>query len=168
MTVDLPHWTGTVPPGGDPGPYASAYDFETPNGGRDIHLLSVGWMFPLNSLTRVQPSYAALVADWKAVQTLGYGTVSDVTATTVGGKPATTMTVTVTLSATGLAFCDATTTDQRYCAGIEAGRVLHMAIVDQGTAKPPTVLWEDTAANDTATPSPASEFATWLATVRFS
>jgi hypothetical protein len=43
-----------------------------------------------------------------------------------------------------------------------------MAIVDQGTSTAPTVLWEDTAADDTADPTPASEFATWLATVRFS
>ena len=33
--------------------------------------------------------------------------------------------------------------------------------------QPPTLLWENSATNDTASPSAASEFATWLATVRF-
>jgi hypothetical protein len=124
-------------------------------------------MFPLGTTTVTKPSYAALVADWKAVQPLGYGTVSDVTTTTVGGRPATTMTVAVTRSADGLAFCDSPTTPQDTCAGIQTGSVLHLAVVDQGTRNAPMVLWENSATGDTDSPSAASEFATWLATVRF-
>ena len=167
MTVQLPHWTLTASHGEDTGPYASAYDFERPDAGREIHLLSVGWMYPLGTTAITKPSYAELVADWKAVQPFGYGTVSDVSTTSVGGKPATTMTVAVTQSAAGLAFCDSPTTGQNVCAGIDAGRTLHLAIVDQGASQPPTLLWENAATDDSASPSAAAEFATWLATVRF-
>jgi hypothetical protein len=168
LTVRLPHWTAAASHGSDTGDYASAYDFEPSNGGRDIHLLSVGWMYPLDTYQITKPTYAALVADWKSVQPFGYGTVSDVTTTTVGGKPATTMTVVVTKAGAGLAFCDSPTTDQYTCAGINPGSTLHLAIVDQGNGYPPTLLWENSATGDTASPSPSAEFATWLATVRFS
>jgi hypothetical protein len=170
LTVQLPGWIASVSHGVDAGAYASAYDFEPANSGpgRDIHLLSVGWMYPIGSSQISKPSYAALVADWEAVQPSGYGRVSDVATTTVGGRPATTMTVTVTKPAAGLAFCDSATLDMNTCAGIEAGRTLHLAIVDQGTTRPPTLLWENSATNDADDPSAASEFASWLATVRFS
>ena len=167
LTVQLPHWAAAASHGSDPGDYASAYDFEPSTAGRDIHLLSVGWMYPLDTHQITKPTYAALVADWKAVQPFGYGTVSNVATTTVGGKPATTMTVTVTKTAAGLAFCDSATLDQYTCAGIDPGHTLHLAIVDQGNALAPTLLWENSATVDTASPSASSEFATWLDTVRF-
>ena len=120
--------------------------------------------------TITEPSYAALVADWKAVQARGYGSVSDVASTTVDGRPATTMTVTFTKTAYGLDYCDAITgiaDDPNGCGHPFAGRTYHLAIVDEGSTVPPTVLWEASVTNDTASPSVAQEFATWLATVRF-
>jgi hypothetical protein len=182
LTVRLPHWIASTKPFVGRWGAASAYAFELPNGGRDIHLISVRYMYPLGATKITQPSYAALVAHWKAVQPRGYGTVTDIATATVGGKPATTMTVAFTKRAPGLDHCDAATgvpTDSNgapivqtapgwtLCGAPEAGRTYHLAIVNEGRALPPTVLWEASATNDSVSPSTASEFATWLATVRF-
>jgi hypothetical protein len=170
LTVRLPHWVGSASHFVDAAGSASAYAFSQPLD-RDIRLLSVRYMYPLGAATITQPSYAALVADWEAVQPKGYGTVSNVVRNaTVGGKPATTMTVTLTRTAYGLDYCDAVTGvagDPNGCGHPEAGRTFKLAIVDEGRTVPPTVLWESSAMGDTAKPSVAAEFATWLATVRF-
>jgi hypothetical protein len=170
LTVRLPAWISSVRPFVDRSGSASAYAFELPNEGRDIHLLSVHYMYPLGATKITQPNYPALVAHWKAVQTRGYGTVSHVATTTVGGKPATTMTVTFTTSAPGLDYCDAITgvaDDPNGCGAPQAGRTYHLAIVNEGLNVPPTVLWEAAASDDAASPSPAKEFAAWLRTVHF-
>jgi hypothetical protein len=170
FTVRLPRWINSTAHFVDNSGVASAYAFQALHGARDIHLLSVRYMYPFGATKITEPSYAALVADWKAVQTHHYGTVRDVTATTVGGKPATAMTVRFTRSAPGLDYCDAATgkrNDPYGCGAPNAGRIYHVAIVNEGRTVPPTVLWESSLAYDTARPSVATEFAGWLATVRF-
>jgi hypothetical protein len=170
-TILLPHWIvgGDLNKNNDFN-YAGGYGYEQPHGSREIRLFSVGYMYPLDAGTIAHPSYAALVAYWKAVQTHGYGTVSDVATTTVGGKTATAMTVTTTKQANGFAYCDNATNvpqDSSACAGVFPNQVMHVAIVDQGNTEPPTLFWESSTTADTTSPSAAAEFATWLATVRF-
>jgi hypothetical protein len=168
--AQLPPWVASFAHAASTGYYSGGWELGQQNGSRAIGLYSVGYMYPLGATRIAHPSYAELVADWKAVQTRGYGTVSDVATTIVGGKPATTMTVTITRQAAGFAFCEASydaRTNTSACAGVYPGRVMHLAIVNQGTAHSPTLLWESSTTDDTASPSVASEFATWLATVRF-
>jgi hypothetical protein len=166
MTVQLPHWIASAQDSLWAGGYA--YD-QSGSGTRSIKLFSVDYMYPLGAARiAAHPTYAALVESWMAVQTKAYGTVTDVATATVGGKQATTMTVTVTRQADGFAYCDSATnlaSDGNACSGLFAGRVMHVAIVDQGTSEPPTLLWESSTAADTGSPSVATEFATWLATL---
>jgi hypothetical protein len=141
-----------------------------PNGqDRAIRLLSVQYMYPLDATKITEPSYAQYVNDWKAVQRLGYGTVSDITTTTVGGKPATTMTVSMTKGTFGLAQCQTATSPKvSACYQTVPARTLHLAIVDHGSGQPPTLLFESlNTANTADAQAVAAEFTTWLATVRF-
>ncbi len=170
LNVALPHWIASA----DPSNYSGGYHFDQHNGDRAITLFSVDHMYPLGATKITHPGYAALVADWKAVQTHGYGNVNDVATTTVDAKPATTMTVRLTRGADGFAYCpDATDpANPDACAGVFPGRTYHLAIVDQGKAKPPTLFWESSTTDFTAnapnsSAAVASEFATWLATIRF-
>jgi hypothetical protein len=142
-----------------------------PNGqDRAIRLLSVRYMYPLDATKITEPSYAQYVNDWKAVQRLGYGTVSDVTTTTVGGKPATTMTVSLTKGTFGLAQCLTATSPKVSdpCYQTLPARTLYLAIVNHGSGQPLTLLFEGlNAANTADARAVATEFTTWLATVRF-
>ena len=126
-------------------------------------------MYPLDATTIAHPTYTQLVGYWKQVQTHGYGTVSDVAAIRVDGRTATTMAVAITRQAKGFAYCNNASSlaaDLGSCAGVLPDQVLHLAIVDQGN-ETPTLFWESSTTDDTASPSVAAEFATWLATVRF-
>ena len=171
LTVQLPHWVATA----QPSYYAHGYHYDQHDGDRAITLLSVGYMYPLDAARIAHPGYAALVADWKAVQTQGYGTVSDVATTTVDGKPATTMTVRLAKGADGFAYCQSATnarTDPDVCVAVYPGRTYQLAIVDQGTAEPPTLVWESSTTDFTSNGANsraaiASELGTWLATIRF-
>ena len=100
---------------------------------------------------------------------------NDVATTTVGGKPATTMTVRTTQQGDGFVYCEAATSkreDTNACVSFFPGRTYHLAIVDQGKAQPPTLFWESSTTDFTANAARsnaavASEFAAWLATVHF-
>ena len=75
----------------------------------------------------------------------------------------------------GFAYCEAVTsvrTDTDSCMSIFPGRTYRIAIVDQGSTKPPTLLWESSTTDFTANATNsgaeiAKEFAAWRATVRF-
>jgi hypothetical protein len=169
-TAVLPHWIASAADSY----YHGGYHYDQTNGDRAINLFVVTSMYPLGATKVTHPSYAALVEDWKAIQTAGYGTVSDVVATTVDGKPATRMTVHVSKDYPGgFALCRGTGLPPNgdACAGLFHDRLMYVAIVDQGRTYPPTLLWESqsssSATPDTASPSAAAEFATWLATVQF-
>jgi hypothetical protein len=116
-----------------------------------------------------------LVNDWKALPTQTGATVRDVTGTAVDGRPATTMTVSLTRQVDGFAYCEAVSsvrTDTDSCVPIFPGRTYYIAIVDQGSTKPPTLLWESSTTDFTSNAvnsraAIAKEFAAWRATVRF-
>jgi hypothetical protein len=171
LTVQLPHWVASA----DPRYYANGYHYDQHDGDRAITLFSVGYMYPLDATEIAHPGYAALVADWKAVQTQGYGTVSDVATTTVDGRPATTMTARLSRGADGFAYCQSATdvrTDPDTCTAVYPGRTYHLAIVDQGPAEPPTLVWESSTTDFTSNATRsraaiAAELGTWLATIRF-
>ena len=176
LTAVLPSWV-TIAAGGaqiEDGAYGYS-----PYGGcpgrlcadgndRGVRLYSVEYMYPLPAGSKItKANYTAYVKAWKAVQQLGYGTLRDVGTTTVDGKPATTMTVTFTNPVTGLARCSDAGAARSDCWAVSAGRTFRMAIVDQGRGKPVTLLYEGwNTANPDAASYPA-EFASWLATVRF-
>jgi hypothetical protein len=172
MTAQLPHWV--LESGANDENFTHGFGYSQPQGDRSIKFLSVSYMYPLGATKITHPSYAELVAYWKAIQTRGYGTVADLAATTVDGKPATTMTVTVSKDIPqGFALCQEATdlrTNTDACMGKIHNRLMHVVIVDQGKSFPPTLLWESTSstAQDAASPPATSEFATWLATVHFS
>jgi hypothetical protein len=169
LTVRLPSWTAH--PGAASHFGAGEWYGGTTNAGRGLGLFSVEYMYPLGATTISHPSYDALVADWEAVQAKGYGTVTDVSSTRVGGKPATTMTVRLTAGSPGFVYCETEFTPRTSadsCQPVTSGRLLHLAIVNQGT-NPPTLLWESesTRTPDTTDPSVTDEFNAWLATVHF-
>jgi hypothetical protein len=168
ITLQLPRWI--LVDGSNDENFPHGFGYSQPNGGRSIKFLSVGYMYPLGATKITHPSYAALVEDWKAVQTRGYGIVSDVVTTaSVDGKPATTMDVAFTKRADGFALCAEATdlrTDQNDCLGIFPNRLAHVVIVDQGKTQPPTLVWESSSSTN-PDPVAASELAAWLATVHF-
>jgi hypothetical protein len=140
--------------------------------GRDlkIQLYSVRYMYPLDATAILRPSYTAYVNAWEAVQPLGYGTVTNIATTTVGGRPATTLTVNFTKPSNGLAVCKGpgdSRTDTGSCWYGVAGRTLRLAIVDQGKGQPPTLLYESSNTDNPTSQAITAEFTTWLNTVRF-
>jgi hypothetical protein len=174
LTVSLPAWASTSKIEIEDGAYNYSQtmcgDSEcAPNTGRGVRLYTVRFMYPLDSSTvRKNPSYAAEVAAYKDVQRLGYGTVSDVGTTTVGGRPATQMTVALTKEIYGLARCPDATSARGDCAHAVAGRVQRVTIIDNGRAQPVTLLFESwnrsVDADDSAV---VSECQAWLSTVAF-
>lgn len=104
---------------------------------------------------------------WKTVQALGFGTVSDVATASIDGERATTMTVAFTRNVVGLPDCNAATAAPTDCWGIIAGQSLRLAVVDQGKRTPVTLLYEFWNSDNPNGESVASEFDTWLASVRF-
>jgi len=169
LRVRLPVWIGRSDT------YLRGAHYDQPNGDRAIALFSVDYMYPAGATKITRPGYAALVNDWKALPTHGYGTVNGVATTTVGGRLATTMTVRTTQQGDGFAYCEAANsvrTDTDSCVPFFPGRTYHIAIVDQGSTKPPTLLWESSTTDFTSNATRsnaavASEFAAWLGTVRF-
>jgi hypothetical protein len=167
-TVRLPRWVVSA----NPSSFGGGYAFDQTGGDRSIKLFSVSYMYPIGASTITKPSYARLVEDWKAIQTRGFGTVSAVATTRVDNRVATSMTVTITKQADGFAYCEGASdvrTNTDACAGLYPGRLMHVAIVDQGPTSPPTLLWESESSTspDLSSPSAASEFTTWLASITF-
>jgi hypothetical protein len=165
-TFRLPTWTTHA----NLDPYGTGFRYRQSDGSRAVGLFAVRNMYPIKATTITHPSYGALVHDWATVGTSGYGTVSRVAHPIVGGRHATTMTVTVTRTAPGFAYCQQATdaaTNSDNCAEIDAGRVMYVAIVNQGAGHPPTLLWESTSTDDPAGAEVAAEFAAWLPTAHF-
>jgi hypothetical protein len=173
LTVRLPQWITSADNDLN---FRAGEGYSQHDGDRAVRLFSVGYLYPLDATKITKPTYATLVQDWKDIQTHGYGNVTDVATTTVDGKAATTMTVRTKRQADAFVYCEAATsqrTDPNACAGVFGGRNYHVAIVDQGTSEPPTLFWESSTTDFTANAANsnaalASEFAAWLATVRFS
>jgi hypothetical protein len=170
LTVQLPRWIASH--GANDLIFSHGFGYAQPNGGRAVRLFSVSYMYPLGAATITQPTYTALVYDWKAIQSHGYGTVNDVATTTVDRRPATTMTIRLTRQVDGFVYCEAATSvrnDGNACLGIFPGRTYHLAIVDNGATLPPSLFWESSATDYTQSVNAAvaSEFAAWLATVHF-
>jgi hypothetical protein len=169
LTVQLPLWIGTSDT------YLRGVHYDQPHGDRAIALFSVDYMYPAGVAQISQPGYAALVNDWKALPTHTQATVRDVTGTTIDGRPATMMTVSLMRQVDGFAYCEAASsarTDADSCVSIFPGRTYRIAIVDQGSTKPPTLLWESSTTDFTSNApnsgaAIASEFAAWRATVHF-
>jgi hypothetical protein len=169
LTVQLPLWIGKSDT------YLRGAHYDQPNGDRALALFSVDYMYPAGATKITHPDYAALVNDWKALPTHTGATVRDVTETAVDGQPATMMTVSLTRQVDGFAYCEAVTnvrTDTNSCVSIFPGRTYHIAIVDHGSTKPPTLLWESSTTDFTSNATNsgaeiAKEFAAWRATVRF-
>jgi hypothetical protein len=170
-TVQLPQWIAFAKRSF----FFGGYSFDQPSlGYRAIRLFSVDHMYPLGGARMTQPGYAALVADWKAIQSHGHGIVSDLANTAVDGRPATTMTVRTYRAADGFVYCPdpRNPANPDRCDPLIDGSTYHVVIVDQGTTEPPTLLLESAPTDFTANApssnaSVASEFATWLATIRF-
>ena len=174
LTAQLPFWVANAhDTSADPGTYLYNQENCLPcQTGRDlkIQLYSVRYMYPLDATEILRPSYTAYVNAWEAVQPLGYGTVTDIATTTVGGRPATTMTVNFTESSNGLAACNGpagSRTDTNNCWYSVAGRTVRLAIVDQGKGQPPTLLYESSNTDNPNSQAITAEFTTWLNTVRF-
>jgi hypothetical protein len=168
LTVQLPLWIGKSDT------YLRGAHYDQPNGDRAIALFSVDYMYPAGVAQISHPGYAALVNDWKALPTHTQATVRDVTGATVDGRPATMMTVSLMRQVDGFAYCEAAgsvRTDADACVSIFPGRTYRIAIVDQGSTKPPTLLWEssttDFTSNATNSGAAIAEFAAWRATVHF-
>jgi DNA-binding SARP family transcriptional activator len=169
LTVRLPHWIVNAE---TDYAFRGGYGWALPNGGRRVRLFSVDYMYPLGSTEITRPTYTTLVDEWKAIESQGYGSVSDVATTTVGGRAATTMTVTLDQPIDGFVICqDASSPrDGNACAGLSPGQTRHVAIVDNGVKGPPSLFWESSATdtfNKTANDAVAAEFAAWLATVHY-
>jgi hypothetical protein len=173
VTVQLPRW---VLAADSTSAFPAGQWYGEANGDRGVGLFSVTNMYPVGAPKITQPSYQELVSDWEAVQTRGYGTVTDVvTDANVDGLPATTMTVQVNKDlGGGFVYCQASSdlrnnTDD--CQEMFHDRLVYVAIVNQGSTNPPTLLWESRSSSlatpDTTIPTTAAEFAAWLATVRF-
>lgn len=179
LTAQLPFWTATAE-GSDASPSGYTYVRKicsTPTGlctegdDRMIHVAGISHMYPLDSTTSISPTYARYVQAWKDVDRLGYGTVSEVTSTTIDGRAATTMTVAVTKAPDGLGGCEKATdrSNEGGCFGIVPGLTLNLAIVDRGAGQPPTLLYEShNTANTAEAAEVADEFRTWLGTVQLS
>lgn len=174
LTAQLPYWVAEAHDNSaDRGVYLYNQERCLPcQTGRDlkIQLYSVRYMYPLDATKILRPSYTAYVDAWEAVQPLGYGTVTDIATTTVGGRPATTMTVNFTKSSNGLAACNEmarSRTDTVNCWYGVGGRTLRLAIVDQGTGQPPSLLVESSNTDNPNSQAITAEFTTWLNTVRF-
>jgi hypothetical protein len=174
LTAQLPYWVAFAhDTSADVGVYLYNQERCLPcQTGRDlkIQMYTVRYMFPLDASEILRPSYTAYVKAWEAVQPLGYGTVTDIATTTVGDKPATTMTVSFTKATHGLAACNElarSRTDTANCWYGVAGRTLRLAIVDQGKGQPPTLLVESSNTDNPSSAAITAEFTAWLDTVRF-
>jgi hypothetical protein len=170
LTAELPAWAASVKVDLGPGSYNyTGPDSAGPNSGRGIRLYSVMYMYPLGSAKmRTHPSYDQMVASYKEVQTLGYGTVGDVAAASVDGRSATTMTVALTKDVYGLAGCPTAVTDRTSCTHAVAGRVQRVTLVDNGAGKPVTLLFESWNRVVDSDDAPVlAEAAAWLSTVKF-
>ncbi|MBI1378112.1 MAG: hypothetical protein GC157_11615 [Frankiales bacterium] len=176
LTAALPGWAATAQAvAASPDGYTyqqQLCDGPCPNGqDRGVWIFDVPYMYPLGATRITTPTYAQYVTAWEQVQSRGYGTVDAVTSTSVDGKPATTMIVEVAQDAPGLVRCGAATDRKQEggCFNLSSGQTLYLAIVDQGVGQPPTLLYESRSTTNTGdAPAVAEEFATWLATVRFS
>lgn len=81
------------------------------------------------------PSAQQVVEAWTAVQQTGYGTVVDAPkATTVGGEPATSLTVQVDKAVAGPVGCENDLLES--CIRVPAGRVVRVTVVDTGDPLP--------------------------------
>ena len=176
LTAQLPNWVAyTDAVYGEVG----EYDYSQSDcGGRGdpcpagqdvaIALYDVEYMYPPQPGSKVtKTSYSAYVHAWKEIQPLGFGTVTDVRATTVAGRPATAMTVSFTKGVDGLARCSVGNAPLHDCWSVDAKRTFRLVIVNQGTGTPPVLLYESWNTNNPRAQALASEFDTWLATVRF-
>jgi hypothetical protein len=169
LTVQLPLWIGKSDT------YLRGAHYDQPHGDRAIALFSVDYMYPAGSTKITHPGYAALVSDWKALATHTQATVRDVAESTVDGQPATMMAVSLRRQVDGFAYCEAATsarTDASSCVSIFPGRTYRIAIVDHGSTRPPTLLWESSTTDFTSNAinsgdAIAREFAAWRATVKF-
>lgn len=87
------------------------------------------------------PSYAAYLIHLDGMAAVGIATITSRSPVTVGGRPATVVSLSVKRDAPGAIACAFASDQAADCASLVAGRTVRMAVVDQGTGKPPTVLY---------------------------
>ena len=134
-----------------------------------LRILTPFYFYPPGSLTTIEhPSYAEYVAAWDALESSGTATISDRSSATVGGRPATVMSLKVQEDAPGAIACPtATSSAVSQCAPLIAGRAVRVAIVDQGADAAPTVFYISLNGDAADRASRFAEFDTMLSTVGF-
>ena len=97
-----------------------------------LRLLTLRYFYRVGEPTILQnPSYSEVVAAWEAMGTLGFASILDESSVTVGGRPATVMSLEVLREAPGSIACPFKEMPADGCPGVSAGRAVRMAVVDQ-------------------------------------
>ncbi len=134
-----------------------------------LRLLSVRYVYPTDAdLPIVQePTYAAYVSHLDELAALGTIATSDRSTPDVGGRPATVMSLTVLTDAAGAVACTDGVQPAVDCMPLIAGRAARIAVVDQGSANPPTVIYLSLNGDAPDRAERYAEFDSMLSTVTF-
>lgn len=113
------------------------------DGDLKLRLLTLRYFFRVGDPSMVvHPSYSDYVAALDALEPSGVATISDRSTRTVGGRPATVMSLAVQLDAPGAISCPTAASAPHDCPPLVAGRAARIAVVDQTSVHlPPTVFY---------------------------
>lgn len=150
-SLELPAWTAEAD---TTGTGATVYNFEQLDAcsGFDgaspcpadadlkLRLLSIRYFYEDDAVVQ-DPSYADYVAHLDGLEPLGIATISDRASVTVGGRPATVMSLSVLTDAPGALACADPGQPALECSPLIAGRGARFAVVDQGAGVPPMVFY---------------------------
>lgn len=178
IALNLPSWTSHASASG----WFGAVDFDVGScaslGGQSpcaadqdlkLRLLSVTVYHPEDGSPVVSqdPSYAAHLIHLDGMAAVGIATITSRSPVTVGGRPATLVSLSVKRDAPGAIACAFASDQAADCASLVAGRTVRMAVVDQGTGKPPTVLYLSLNGDAPDRVERFAEFDAMLTTVKF-
>ncbi|MBA2956178.1 hypothetical protein GON03_17695 [Nocardioides sp. MAH-18] len=108
-----------------------------------LRLFTLRYFYPGGGRSVVQyPSYSEYVAAIESLEPAGIATITDQSTLTVGGRPATAISLEVLRDAPGAVSCPFPETPAESCAPLIAGRAVRMAVVNQrAEGLPPTVFY---------------------------
>jgi hypothetical protein len=134
-----------------------------------LRLLTLRYFYPGGEPSLVQnPSYSDYVAALDSLGPAGIATITDRSTLTVGGRPATAISLEVLRDAPGAVSCPFPESPAETCAPLIAGRAARMAVVDQGAeGLPPTVFYLSLNGDAPDRADRFAEFDTMLSTVAF-